>query len=170
MVQEYIGDMVNIDKKDQLIKEKYNLKEVSNLLSDCFCRQIFYYGIIHGDPHGGNVFVRKINSKITGRPITQLVLIDHGIYKYLTDELRLGYSLMWHGLISQNEDIIKDASERLGVGNRHRFFASMVSRRNWLQIMAQDGGDTKSRFKGSKSERSIMQENTLKYRNQIASC
>lgn len=165
MVQEFMDNIVNIDQKDELIQNDYNLKEVSRLLSDCFCKQIFHYGIIHGDPHSGNIFVRK-NSK----DLTQLVILDHGIYKYLSDELRLNYSMLWNGLILQDEKLIKEASERMGAGKRYHLFAAMVSRRPWIHIMRKDNGDVKSRLGVGKGESQNKQakDNALKWKNQIA--
>ena len=74
LVMEFI-EGVSIDDVESLKKQKFNLKEVSAILSDCFCQQIFKYGIVHGDPHSGNIFVRRDpqNEK------TQIVLLDHGL-------------------------------------------------------------------------------------------
>lgn len=39
-----------------------------------------------------------------GRP--QLVLLDHGLYKQLTEELRLNYAGLWQALIFGDEKVL----------------------------------------------------------------
>ena len=46
---------------------------VARVLSEAFCTMLFQGGLVHRDPHPGNVLVR---AKADGRP--QLVLLDHG--------------------------------------------------------------------------------------------
>jgi aarF domain-containing kinase len=39
---------------------------------------IFKYGFVHGDPHSGNILVRKKNNtKNEG----EIILLDHGLYQ-----------------------------------------------------------------------------------------
>ena len=40
-----IGDIQSLDK------EKLNKNEISRLISEVFCKQIFIYGFVHADPH-----------------------------------------------------------------------------------------------------------------------
>jgi predicted unusual protein kinase regulating ubiquinone biosynthesis (AarF/ABC1/UbiB family) len=55
---------------------------------------------VHCDPHFANMMVRK-DSK--GRP--QLVLLDHGLYKQIEDDLRLEYAALWQALIFGDEQV-----------------------------------------------------------------
>ena len=53
-------------------------KEVMTTMIDLFSAQIFKWGVVHCDPHPGNIFVRRLpNGK------AELVLIDHGLYVYM---------------------------------------------------------------------------------------
>ncbi len=142
---------INIDNKDAMIKEGINIKEVSNLLAHCFARQIFEFGVdsahqfLHADPHSGNVFARKVHDPRTGEHETQIVLLDHGLYKKLDEELKYSYSLLWKGILNQNEEEIRVASLRLGVKN-HFMFAAMVTSKDWSDIMNKNERDEHKRL------------------------
>ena len=43
----------------QIYNEGINLKALSKLISETFVHMIFIKGVIHADPHPGNLFVRK---------------------------------------------------------------------------------------------------------------
>lgn len=169
LVQEYMDDIVNIDKKDQLIKNNFNLNEIVNILSDTFMNQVFHHGIIHGDPHGGNVFARKFVDPLSKSERTQIVLLDMGVVKYLSDELRLNYAYLWKGIIRQDEMMIKYACERIGAERHYPLFAAMITRRPWSAIMKNTGSDVKSRLaiKKSKRELNTTKVNMMKYRKLI---
>ena len=50
---------IPVDKLDKIKEEGINPSDVGHLLNDCFCKQIFDKGIVHGDPHSGNIFASK---------------------------------------------------------------------------------------------------------------
>jgi aarF domain-containing kinase len=142
---------INIDNKEAMVKEGINIKEVSNLLSHCFAKQIFEFGVrsdhqfLHADPHSGNVFARKFQDPVTKKSETQIVLLDHGLYKKLDEEIKYSYSLLWKGILNQNEEDIRIATNRLGVKN-HFLFAAMVTSKDWNEIMNKNERDEHKRL------------------------
>ena len=58
--------------------------ELARLISETFCEMMFIHGYVHCDPHAANMLVRKGQD---GR--MQLVLLDHGLYRELSDGFRL---------------------------------------------------------------------------------
>ena len=62
-----LGDLADLDEK----------------LIRIFSRQLFRTGFVHGDPHPGNVHVRKGKD---GK--AEIVLLDHGLYQEY-DKVRL---------------------------------------------------------------------------------
>lgn len=60
---------------------------------------MFRYGSVHCDPHGANVLVRPHPDarKGSGRP--QLVLLDHGLYRELTEQFRVDHCRLWKAMI-----------------------------------------------------------------------
>lgn len=62
-------------------------------------RQMFRHGSVHCDPHGANVLVRPHPraKKGSGRP--QLVLLDHGLYRELTEQFRVDHCRLWKAMV-----------------------------------------------------------------------
>lgn len=149
---EYVNG-INIDNTTLLKKNNYNLKEVSSLLANCFSQQIFKHGIVHADPHSGNVFITKLKKDGKETNKLQLILLDHGLYKYLKKSLRLSYSYLWKGIITQNEEMVKKAVKEIGIDNvYYRLFAGMVTAQNWDTLMDPEEKDLKARLEVSGGE------------------
>jgi aarF domain-containing kinase len=60
------------------------------------------WGVVHCDPHPGNIFIRRLPSGHA-----ELVLIDHGLYVYMTPKFRHEYSLFWKSLMTFDNKTIK---------------------------------------------------------------
>lgn len=85
-------------------------KEVMTIVVDLFSAQIFKWGVIHCDPHPGNIFIRRLPS---GR--AELVLIDHGLYVYMAPELRRQYSEFWKALMTFDNKTVGDITSQWGI-------------------------------------------------------
>lgn len=92
--------------------------EVMGTVVDLFSAQIFKWGVVHCDPHPGNVFVRRLPS---GR--AEVVLIDHGLYVYMTPEFRRQYAEFWKALMTFDNDGIARVTKEWGI-NAPDLFAS----------------------------------------------
>ena len=55
-----------------------------SLVSTLFAELMLSHGWVHGDPHPGNVYVRRAPKGYH----TQLVVLDHGLYHALSDDVR----------------------------------------------------------------------------------
>ena len=93
-------------------------KEVMTTMVDLFSAQIFKWGVVHCDPHPGNIFVRR---KANGR--SEIVLIDHGLYVYMRPEFRRQYGTFWKALMTFDNATISRVSEEWGIKAKD-FFAS----------------------------------------------
>ena len=62
---------------------------IAQLVSQTFNEMIFMHGYVHCDPHAANLFVRVHK----GRP--QLILLDHGLYRTISDQFRHDYACLW---------------------------------------------------------------------------
>ena len=67
----------------------------------------------------------------------QVVLLDHGIYSELREETRLSYTKLWRGVLTQNEDKIKEASKELGA-DFYQMMVGIVVNRTWEDVMAEE--------------------------------
>ncbi|KAK2052503.1 ABC1-domain-containing protein [Colletotrichum caudatum] len=86
------------------------LGDVMETVIELFSAQMFRYGFVHCDPHPGNIFVRRTPS---GGP--QVVLLDHGLYITLGDDLRLQYARFWKGLLTQDAETLTSVSKAWGM-------------------------------------------------------
>ncbi|OTB04707.1 hypothetical protein M426DRAFT_320570 [Hypoxylon sp. CI-4A] len=111
-------------------------KEVMTTMVDIFSAQIFKWGVVHCDPHPGNIFIRRLPS---GK--AELVLIDHGLYVYMSPRLRHQYALFWKSLLTFDNETIAEVSKEWGI-KAPDLFASATLMRPY------DGGDgtTKDRI------------------------
>lgn len=60
---------------------------------------------------------------------SEVVLIDHGLYRRLTDHFRISYCELWKALIALDDDMIHEASVKLGCGQYSHVFAPLLTYR-----------------------------------------
>lgn len=89
----------------------------------------------YSDPHIGNILVRQHPTR-PGKP--QLVLLDHGLYRDLTESFRRSYCRLWGALVSSNVPDIAKYCEELNVGQAYPLMASMLTMKSWDDITSND--------------------------------
>ncbi|GFP82388.1 uncharacterized aarf domain-containing protein kinase 1 [Phtheirospermum japonicum] len=94
-----------------------NPLKVAKALIDVFAEMIFVHGFLHGDPHPGNILVSP-----EGPNGFSLVILDHGIYKQLSEDFRKNYCHLWEALIALDSQKIQQLGETFGVGKYARYF------------------------------------------------
>jgi aarF domain-containing kinase len=110
-----------------------SLRPVMQTMVDLFSAQMFLWGIVHCDPHPGNIFIRR---QPNGKP--EIVLIDHGLYIRMNPKFRKEYALFWRSLMTfDNETIARITRDEWGV-NAPDIFASATLMRPY------EGGDQKT--------------------------
>ncbi|KAI8139454.1 ABC1 family-domain-containing protein [Fennellomyces sp. T-0311] len=130
---EYIHG-VRIDDLEYMKKHNIDPSTVSTELISIFSRMTFLHGFVHCDPHPGNVMIRTSDNSPSGRNF-DIVLLDHGVYRTLTDEMRVNYAQLWTALIEGDEERIQQYCALVG-GSDHRLFASMLTGREWHTIQS----------------------------------
>ncbi|KAF2022228.1 ABC1-domain-containing protein [Aaosphaeria arxii CBS 175.79] len=100
-----------------------SLTEVMGTIVDLFSAQMFLWGLVHCDPHPGNIFIRRLPS---GKP--EVVLIDHGLYIRMNPKFRHQYALFWKSLLAFDNDTIKDIVSSWGVNNPDIFASATLMR------------------------------------------
>ncbi len=78
---------------------------VAELLSDAYIRQILVHGFFHGDPHPGNLLVQ---------PGPRLVILDLGLAKEFTPELRAGLVELTLAIVAEDAQAIGRSFRTLG--------------------------------------------------------
>ena len=98
-------------------------KEVMTTMVDLFSAQIFKWGVVHCDPHPGNIFIRRLPS---GR--AEMVLIDHGLYVYMSPEFRRQYSQFWKALMTFDDKTIARITRAWGIKAADLFASATLMR------------------------------------------
>uniref|UniRef100_A0A3Q4M2G9 AarF domain containing kinase 5 n=1 Tax=Neolamprologus brichardi TaxID=32507 RepID=A0A3Q4M2G9_NEOBR len=101
---------------------RWVLKTADKLIRT-FAEQIFYTGFIHADPHPGNVLVRRGPDNKA-----ELVLLDHGLYEYLSQQDREALCKLWRSIVLRDEAEMKQQSSALGVKEYFLFCEMLLQR------------------------------------------
>ncbi|PRT54767.1 ABC1 family protein MCP2 [Wickerhamiella sorbophila] len=101
--------------------EKHNISrsELSECFSHIFNNMIFTPGVgLHCDPHAGNIAIRPLEEHERHGPHNfEVILYDHGLYRYVPSKTRLAYAHLWLALLDSNEkDMRKYVEEFAGIG------------------------------------------------------
>lgn len=108
--------------------------QVSTEITEIFSKMMFLDGFVHCDPHPGNILIRPTRDP-KSRFKFDVVLLDHGLYRTLTEQLRTDYAHLWTSLIRGDENGIRTYSLRVGCRpESHRLFASLLTGREWSTI------------------------------------
>ena len=103
LVMEYI-DGFNIDDKETLLANGYDLKEVGSRLADHYMKQVMEDGFFHADPHPGNLRVRD----------GKIIWIDMGMMGRPTERDREYIALAVRGVAVNDVGLIQEAVMALG--------------------------------------------------------
>jgi len=98
-----------VDDLKYLSENNIDRNKVSVELSRIFSEMVFQNGWFHADPHPGNLLIRSAPSGSRSPYNFEIVLLDHGLYFDLSDELRVNYSKLWLSLIAPaSPDVVKE--------------------------------------------------------------
>lgn len=101
MVMEYIQGS-RIDDLAYLMRHKIDRNQVSQELSRIFSQMVYINGYFHADPHHGNLLIRP-RARGSSSPFNfDIVLLDHGQYFDIPDDLRVNYARFWLSLIKRS--------------------------------------------------------------------
>lgn len=126
--------------------------EVSATLGRIFNEMIFGDGApLHCDPHGGNIAIRKNDSRRrrlggSGGPNFDVILYDHGLYRDIELGMRRSYAKMWLAVIDGDMDRMKKyAHEVAGIQDKDfPLFASAITGRDF-SVVSKEGSILKAR-------------------------
>lgn len=128
-----------LDDLEFLDRNGIDRDEVSATLARIFNEMIFGHGApLHCDPHGGNIAIRKNNSRRRlGRgPNFDVILYDHGLYREIPLPLRRSYAKMWLAVIDGDMDRMKKYSKEVAGITDAEFplFASAITGRDYSVV------------------------------------
>jgi aarF domain-containing kinase len=68
---------------------------------------LYLHGFFHADPHGGNVLIRPAQKGSRSPFNFEVVLLDHGLYFDIDQDLRTNYARFWLSLLSSSTPKVK---------------------------------------------------------------
>ncbi|KAK9459626.1 ABC1 family-domain-containing protein [Lipomyces oligophaga] len=145
-------DGVSMSNREELQRRNWSAAQIMDSMVNLFAAQIFSWGVVHCDPHPGNIIIRTDpanNKKL------QLVLIDHGLYIYERDEFRRQYCELWRNMFLLNDAKIKEIVMKWGVGSPD-LFASAVMLRPYKGDHRNSGRSGRRRFGRSRKSTESM--------------
>ncbi|CAM9871206.1 unnamed protein product [Ascophyllum nodosum] len=144
-----------------------SLPWVAALISEAFCEQVFRHGTVHCDPHGANVLVRRHphGGKRSRRP--QLVLLDHGLYRELTEQFRVDYCRLWKAMIFKDIPAIEHYCKRMNSGQMYHLLAAMLCSRSWDSISDKSSGMEGLHSKSVNADKSMVRGYVQQYAAEI---
>ncbi|NOZ87226.1 MAG: AarF/ABC1/UbiB kinase family protein [Deltaproteobacteria bacterium] len=108
LVTEYLPG-IKVSDIMKLDKEGIDRKQLARTIVRGYCKQIFLDGCFHGDPHPGNLIVRK-----SGEDSFKLVMVDFGCIGHLSDKVRKGIQEFVEGVIQRDGSKIQHAIKTVG--------------------------------------------------------
>lgn len=146
------------DNLEYLDRNGIDRDEVSATLARIFNEMIFGDGApLHCDPHGGNIAIRKNDTRRRlGRgPNFDVILYDHGLYRDIELPLRRSYAKMWLAVIDGDMDrMAKYAHEVAGITEKDfPLFASAITGRDY-SVVSKSGSILESRTSDEESNMS----------------
>lgn len=136
-----------LDDLEYLDANGIDRDEVSASLSRIFNEMIFSPGApLHCDPHGGNIAIRRNDSRKQRRGAGghnfDVILYDHGLYRDIPLEMRRNYAKMWLAVIDGDIDRMrKYAYEVAGITeDKFELFASAITGRDFTTVSDRKGG------------------------------
>lgn len=100
MAMEFI-DGRRPDDLRYLAQHNIDRNRVSQELSRVFSQMLYLHGFFHADPHGGNVLIRPAPPGSRSRYNFEVVLLDHGLYFDIDEQLRANYARFWLSLLKR---------------------------------------------------------------------
>ncbi|KAI9284645.1 ABC1 family-domain-containing protein [Umbelopsis sp. AD052] len=131
MVAEWV-DGVQLTALDDLKEIGASPTEAMQITIEAFASQIFKSGFVHGDPHPGNVLVRKHPKK---KNEIQVVLIDHGLYIEESERFRQQYCKLWEAMFLLDVKALDEICKQWGV-NDSNMFASVTLQKPYMPSKA----------------------------------
>jgi len=117
-------DGIKVSDKDALSEAGLDLARIDRNILNIFAHQLFHTGFIHADPHPGNILIRPTMDNLQ----SQVVLLDHGLYEEIGDDVREALAGLWMGIVQQDHQEMRSCCERLNVQD-YRVFSMAVSQR-----------------------------------------
>ncbi|KAG0051436.1 hypothetical protein BGZ83_003774 [Gryganskiella cystojenkinii] len=121
LTMEFI-DGVKVNDLEGLKKLGVSPEWVRTTLLEVFAEMMYQHGVVHCDPHAGNILITK--DEFTGK--SQFVLLDHGLYRTLDENFRYNYCKLWKALILNDQALLSQSSANIGIPENYVGFIPLI--------------------------------------------
>lgn len=131
------------DKREDLVNAGIDVKKLSLCFAHLFNNMIFTPEVgLHCDPHAGNIAIRPTAKNRQG---FEIVLYDHGLYRYVDTEIREAYAHFWMSLMDGCNNKMKQyAHDFAGINDQEfRIFSAAITGRDFDSSL--DGSVTRKK-------------------------
>ncbi len=97
---------IKIDNIEKLRESGIDTEKISHIVAEVLFRQVFEFGVFHGDLHSGNIFV-------TGPE--QIAFVDFGIVGRVDKEMQENLADIFVGLLSEDYELLTRVYLRMGI-------------------------------------------------------
>eukprot|EP01083_Nonionella_stella_P270639 916602_1 len=149
LTMEYINGY-RVDDVHAIQKDGFDTNVVAQLLCELYGEMIHCSGFIHCDPHPGNILVRE-HPDFPGQP--QLVLLDHGMYREVSEDFRMNYCKLWRAMITHDMDELESSCASLGIAPKNIRYIPLI-----ITARPQDSRQRLGMSMTSEQKRALMRE------------
>ncbi|KAF9942782.1 hypothetical protein BGZ67_010414 [Mortierella alpina] len=121
LTMEFI-DGVKVNNLEGLHKLGVSPKWVRQTLLEVFAEMMYQHGVVHCDPHAGNILITK--DEFTGK--SRFVLLDHGLYRTLDETFRFNYCQLWRALILNDQELLNRSAANIGIPENYVGFIPLI--------------------------------------------
>lgn len=122
LVMEWI-DGVSLTDPSEVRKSGLDAKRALVSIFRALSKMTFEWGVVHCDPHPGNWILRRDPAN---RSRQQLVMLDHGMYIYMSDSLKHEYSELWRAMFRQDTKRVAEITRNWGFDDPEIFASATM--------------------------------------------
>lgn len=117
IVMEFVrGSKIN--NRQEIEQAGIDPKKVAYNLVNIFTEMIYQHRFIHCDAHPGNILVKPCPSAPLGH---QIILLDHGLYRSVSEETVKNFSGLWVNLVLQDRGKVHEYAEKLNIHEHYEY-------------------------------------------------
>jgi len=99
-------DGIKIDNIEKLKQSGIDTEKIGHIVAETFFRQIFEFGIFHGDLHSGNIFVAGPE---------KIAFVDFGIVGKIDKEMQENLADVFVGLVTEDYELLTQVYLKMGI-------------------------------------------------------
>lgn len=114
---------VRVTNNEEIKKFGFSSTKIAQTVFKIFGDMIFVNGHVHCDPHPGNLMVRPHPNN---EKKYQVVVLDHGMYRELSNDFRLAYCNLWKAMVTGDNKLGRNCVKTMGMKEEFYDILSLI--------------------------------------------